>query len=378
VNPNQAAGLSLVALSSAAYLVMLGAFFRARGRAKEPPAPWSRAPRVSVLKPLAGIDDELDANLESFARIDYPAFEILLGVASADDPAYAVAANFVARHPKLDARVVITSAAAAPNPKVAQLVALQRLATGAVLVISDSNVRVGRRYLESLVRELDDHNVGLVTSLFVGTGERSLGAALENLQVGVYVAPSIAASAVLAPRPFTVGKSMAMWRRDVALMGGFRAVGDVLAEDHLLGRKVDEQNKEIRLSMDAVENRNVACSLRRTIERHTRWAKLRRTISPGCFALEPMGSPLTVATLFAVLAPGSIAWALMAWGLALQLAGAMLAMRALRGQVPWRLAALEPLRSYVTFACWLRACASKKVMWRGNPIRLGKDSRIHA
>jgi hypothetical protein len=41
-----------------------------------------RAPRVTLFKPLAGRDDDLDANLESFARIDYPSFEILFGVAS--------------------------------------------------------------------------------------------------------------------------------------------------------------------------------------------------------------------------------------------------------------------------------------------------------
>ena len=215
-----------------------------------------------------------------------------------------------------------------------------------------------------------------MTSLFVGTGEQSLGAALENLQVGAFVAPSVAASSLLWTRPFTVGKSMAMRRRDVATMGGFGVVGDVLAEDHVLGRMVAEQAKSVRLSMDAVENRNVRCTMRRTFERHTRWAKLRRAISPAAFVVEPLGSPLTVASLFFLASPGLAAGAALAAALLLQWGGAVLSLKALRGRAPWRLAALEPLRSYVTFACWLAACVSRPVTWRGHAIRLGRDSTI--
>jgi len=376
VGPGQAVGLSALAASSGAYSLMMGAFLLARARARARRKPPSRAPRVSVLKPLAGVDDDLQANLESFAKLDYPSFELLLGVASMSDAAYPVARDFVARHPKLDARVVVTDPDAARNPKVAQLVALERVATGSVLVISDSNVRVGARYLDALIEQLEGPNVGLVTSLFVGTGEKSLGAALENLQIGAYVAPSIAASTLLAPRPFTVGKSMAMWRRDVARMGGFRTLGEVLAEDHLLGRRVSEQGKDVRLSLDTVENRNVSCSVRRTLERHTRWAKMRRAISPAGFALEPLGSPLTIATAFVGLAPGGISYAALVSTWLLQMVGTTVALRVLRGRVPWRIVPLEPLRCYVTLWCWMQACVSRRVHWRGHPIVLGKDSRI--
>jgi len=62
---------------------------RSAAKRQNPTAP--RAPRVSILKPLAGSDDELEDNLESFARIDYPSYEILFGVADLRDPAFAVA-----------------------------------------------------------------------------------------------------------------------------------------------------------------------------------------------------------------------------------------------------------------------------------------------
>src|SRR5580658_1034644 len=166
----------LVGASLALYTPMMALFWRAivsrRHRAASAPnARPDPAWRVSILKPLAGSDDELAANLESFARIEHPSFEILFGVADPEDPAFPVARRFLARHPHVAGRVIVTNPRAAVNPKVAQLIDLERASSGQVCIISDSNVRVSPTYVTSLVTELEDPRVGLVTSLFAGTGE---------------------------------------------------------------------------------------------------------------------------------------------------------------------------------------------------------------
>ena len=53
------------------------------------------SPPISILKPLCGIDDDLEGNLASFAALDYPAYEVLLGVRDRNDPAWRVAAEAV-------------------------------------------------------------------------------------------------------------------------------------------------------------------------------------------------------------------------------------------------------------------------------------------
>ena len=370
--------VATTAASFALYGSMMALFLRAMlNRRRRSRAAVERAPRVTIFKPLAGLDDDLEDNLESFARIDYPSFEILLGVASVSDAAYPAVRRFIERHPRVAARIVVTDPEAATNPKVAQLVMLDRVATGEIYVISDSNVRVSPTYLWSLVAELNDDRVGMVTSLFAGSGEQTLGAALENLQICASTIPGYVALNAVSPRPLTVGKSMAMRRRDLARLGGFAPVGEVLAEDHALGRRFLDAGFLIRTSLEPVENRNVACGLRRTVERHTRWSKLRRALFPMGFALEPVLTPIVVATGVALLLPRTAAVELLAAVFLFQTVIALVAVRLLRGHwLAWWYAPLEIVRSYVMFLCWLRALASRRIEWRGHAFTLTRGSVI--
>ena len=298
----QGALLALEAASAALYLTMVSGFLVAMRRRTPARAPQN-TPRVSILKPLAGIDDELDENLSSFATLDYPDYEILLGVASVDDSAYPVARKFVERVGHERVRLIVTDPDAATNPKVAQLLALERAASGEVVVVSDSNVRVMPRYLEPLLAELSFPGVGAVSNLVAGTGERTLGAAMENLQLGAIIAPGIAAAAFVLGKTITLGKSMAMWREPLQSIGGFARVAHVLSDDHVLGRAFERAGYQVRVSLWPVENRNVDCTLERTIARHTRWAQTRRALSPLAFAIEPALSPVVITTLAWVASP---------------------------------------------------------------------------
>jgi ceramide glucosyltransferase len=369
--------LAPTATSAGLYLAMVSGFLRGMAKRKNAPLALRETPRVSILKPLAGLDDELAQNLASFAALDYPSFEILLGVASLEDPACAVARSFLREFPQLDARLLVTDPEEAKNPKVAQLLSLEREATGEIVVVSDSNVLVLPNYLQPLLAELCQPGVALVSSLIAGSGEQTFGAALENLQLGALVAPSIVAAAQMTGKVITVGKSMAMWREPLHLVGGFERVANLLGEDHMLGRAFADAGFGVRVSLTPVANRNVACSFKRTVERHTRWAKLRRAIVPFGFAVEPTLSPVLVATVCWLFAPSRITCAAFAAAFVLQLVGAFVTTRVLRGRLPsWQCVPLELIRSYLFFFCWLRACVSKRVRWRGHDFELARDSEI--
>jgi ceramide glucosyltransferase len=370
------AAITPVGVSAATFLTLRAACAWRLARERNRARTCAATPRVSILKPMTGNDDDLAANLASFAELDYPDYELLLGVPSAVDSAYAAARRFVEAFPHVEARIVLTGSVQALNPKVAQLIALEKCAHGAIVVISDSNVRAPRTYLQSLVAALYEPHVGLVSSVVVGTGETSLGAAVENLQLTGHVAPTIVGISAFG-RAISVGKSMAMWRSRLALVGGFERVAGVLAEDHILGTEFERHGFFVRVCTDRIENRNVGCSVGRTFERHTRWAKLRRAIDPTAFALEPLLSPALVATCALLARPCALTGAILAFSLMVQMLAAVLTMRVLRGgPIRLRWAWIEIARTYAAGACWLSACATRRVQWRGHAFLLRPGSAI--
>src|ERR1700724_2345025 len=63
---------------------------------------------VSIMKPLSGLDLDLESNLRTFFEQDYPSFEILFAVRSGSDPAVQVVSRLQHEYSKIPPRLVIT------------------------------------------------------------------------------------------------------------------------------------------------------------------------------------------------------------------------------------------------------------------------------
>jgi hypothetical protein len=180
----------VLGLSTAWILLGLRVLIGATRRRGEPAGSPEDLPGVSVLKPLAGADPELEANLESFFLQDHPRFELLFGVEEPSDPAIAVVERVRARHPTVRARVIIHAGLRAQNPKISNLSGIIGEAAHDLVLVSDSNIRAPTDYVRSMaaLSVTAGPRFGLATNLFVGSGERSVGAALEAVQLNGFVA----------------------------------------------------------------------------------------------------------------------------------------------------------------------------------------------
>lgn len=133
----------------------------------------------------------------------------------------------------------------------------------------------------------------------------------------------------------------------------------------------------IATTFSLVENRNVQGTVARSFERHSRWAKMRRTITPTCFAAELLLSPALLTAVGAVIAPCRETLALALLAVVAHTALANLSVATLRGEaLSWCYAPLEIVRVVVMFGCWASAWASSTIVWRGNRLRIGPGSAV--
>jgi len=345
-------------------------------------APGPR-PGISVLKPLKGVDDDLEDNLCSLVRQDYEGpFEIILGAADPDDPALEVVRRLQRRFPRCDIRIVAGHDEPGCNPKVANLAALSLHARYDSWLVSDSNVAVGPGYLASLADELADPGVGMVSNLVAGVGDGDLGAVLENLHLNSFVIGAVCGAEVLAKHPVVIGKSMIVRRAAMARVGGWASVADVLGEDYVLGAAVARAGYRVVLSPYVVRTVNRTWTVDRFVSRHLRWSQMRRSLAPPIYALEPLLNPvpwllaLGLVALVALPAPGLVLLAVTAALFSKILLDGVLLQR-LRGSPPAPLElAMIPVKDLWVLGIWALAWFRDTVVWRGHRFRIGRGTRL--
>ena len=342
----------------------------------------TRHPPISILKPLCGLDDQLAANLRSFAELAYPDYEVVLGVCNQADAAYAIACDTVRRWPRRF-RIAVQEGAPGLNPKVNQLMTLARRARHDILVISDSNARVELGYLDEIAASFEDPSVGLVTHPLAGDGEDErgarLGAVADNLHLTGVITPSIVAAKLLCGKDYVVGKSMAMRRADIDALGGFASVKDVLAEDFVLGRAVVERlQKRVVLARSPVTCVSVRRRLGGFVRRYARWNVMQRQCAgvPAYVALL-LENPALLALLAAAIAPSAATVGLACAAGASRMATDALAGRLLRGRgFSPRALLLGSVKDLLCAGAWIYGLVSRSIEWRSHRLTVLRGSRL--
>jgi ceramide glucosyltransferase len=374
----------LVVLAPVSLLVTLLAhaavfFVLAPRRAGDTPAP-----PITVLKPVKGDEPGLYENLASLARQDYPAYEILVAAEDPRDPALDVARQVRDDFPQAGIGIHAGARPLGLNPKVNLLAALFDRARHDTVLISDSNVRVGPGYLREMSAEMADPAVGLVTNIVVGEGS-GLGALLETLHLNSFVAAATSLARMAVGRACVIGKSMLLRRSDLERLGGLREVRNVLAEDFVIGRMYELAGFKVALSPYLVRCVNDGWTVERFVNRHLRWAQMRRRIAPAAYLAELLLNPvlwiaLATTTLWAT-GPGLDLrlLAVAAAGVAVKCASDSVVCRRLRGSLPHAVEVLAiPLKDLAMAAIWLVGCFRRRVSWRGNELLIEEGSRLTA
>jgi ceramide glucosyltransferase len=347
--------------------------FRRRAALEAKPA--AQRPPVTLLKPLHGDEPLLEEALASFCAQDYPEFQIVFGVQSADDAALPVVARLRERFPDLDLSVVVDSTVHGTNRKIGNLINMYPRARHDVLVISDSDLHVTPDYLDRIVTALEVPGTGVVTTLYSGLpSQAGLSPSLGSMQISQVFLPGALLARGLGRRD-CLGATMALRRKTLEGIGGLQALASHLADDNMLGRLVAERGMGGVTLATTVPATTVPESDLAALFRHElRWARTIQSLAPVGFALSIIQYPLFWAIL-AVLFSGGENWALTLLG------GAWMARAIMTRGIDRALGLscltpvwLLPVRDLMSVTVLLASYRSDEVQWRGQVIRVDRPN----
>jgi ceramide glucosyltransferase len=337
----------------------------------------SATPPISVLKPLHGAESGLAENLRSFVDQDYPSVQMVLGVRSSADSAVPIAQAVIESRPDSDITLVVDPRASGSNLKVANLENMLPTARHDLLVIADSDMRVGRSYLRALAGPLQDPKVGLVTCAYKGTSTGGIWSDLGAMHVNFGFLPAALLGEAIGWGGGCFGATLALRREVLDRIGGLARLRSELADDHRMGSAVRELGLTTALSPYIVDNRISEASFASLWRHELRWARTSRLMAPGGFAGSVVTHTLVIgllAALAAELSPVAIAFlgvsCLLRWGSAIAVARLFgLSLRRF-----W----LLPVRDVLSFAVFAASFCGRNVLWRGQLFKIDEGGRITA
>ncbi len=334
-------------------------------------------PPISILKPLNGLDDHLFDNLASFCNQDYSRFEILFSLQDPNDLACRVVQKIKDKFPGREISLTIERCDDGWNPKVNNMLPAYRKARYPYLLISDSNVMVEQDYLKKMIQPMKDPQTGLVTNLIRGVGAKTLGSLFENLHLNSFVIGNVCFLQKFLNIPCVIGKSMLIRKCDLEALGGLRAFKDVLAEDHFIGEKIKERGQRVVLSNHMINNVNEYWGLKRFLNRHLRWGKMRWKILGYKYLSELFGNPVLL-SLSSLLfeGPTKRAIILIASASLIKGIGDYYLGKKIQVQLYPLAYFFAPVKDILIGLVWFLSIVNNTVVWRGKRYVIGDNTAL--
>jgi ceramide glucosyltransferase len=367
--------IGIITSTMYALLVATGALRQARRRRARLPDRF--APPVSLLKPLHGLEPDLESHLQSFFEQDYPEFEIIFCARTDQDAGLEIARKVATRYPKIRSRFLCSGNAPYANAKVWSLERMQHAASHRFFVVSDSDVSVAPGYLRAIMAPFADERVGLVTCLYRGVGS-NLWSRLEAVGMSIEMSAGVLVAEMLEGMKFALGPTMVVRRDSLEAAGGFRALGPYHADDFMLGNMIAASGHGVVLSTHTIDHHVLNSSFLPSVMHQIRWMKSTRFSRPKGH----LGTALTFSMPYGLLAAGFaiglhrplLGGLLLLWSWASRVAlGALVGRLVVEEPRVWRSALLYPLRDLLGSCYWVASYVSNQVRWRGEVYNLLQD-----
>jgi ceramide glucosyltransferase len=344
-----------------------------------PKGPDSRVLPLSILKPLKGLETEISHNIRSFCEQDYPDFELLLGFNRSPTADIQEAGKILGGICCVNARIVSSDCKLGANQKVSNLQGMLENSHNPLLLLSDSDMRVGRDYLKTILGEYQaEDDIGMVTCLYKISDPESCGAAFESMSIALDFLPSVLVAEKLEGVTFGLGASMLFSRKTLDDIGGFEAVADYLADDYQIGNRISQKGLKIVISKYVVEDIAGHMSFSDYFSRQLRWARTVRASRPAGYFGSGVSHIVPFAILLLILrGADAISLSVLAFVITLRFAMAAVVYEKVIKTCSWlKWLVIMPFRDIMAFLIWIGAFAGSRVKWRGAVYEILDGGRI--
>jgi ceramide glucosyltransferase len=364
-------GILLILLCGSIVYCVLQIIAAMRYLSVRPPALQSCEP-ISILKPLAGLDLDLESNLRTFFEQDYPNFEILFAVRNESDPALTVADKLRREYSNIPSRLVITGEPLFPNAKVYSLSRMLDAAVNDLVIMSDSDIRVTPTLLRTVAAEFQDKKLAVATCPYRAVPGPSLWSRLEATGMDTDFWGSALVARMLEGMRFAVGPTIAARRQALREIGGFDRLKDYLAEDFVMGKFVAEAGHGVILSSYVIEHHIGDATLRENVAHRLRWNRSTRRSRPAGYVGQVFTMPLPLALLVCIVSPAL--WPIFPLtAIVRALAAYTVSARVLEAKISWL---LLPVEDVLGFCFWIAGFFGNTISWRRRRYRLFADGRF--
>jgi ceramide glucosyltransferase len=365
------AGIFLLILCGAIVYSVLQIVAAFRYLAVRAPA-LQACPSISILKPLAGLDLDLESNLRTFFEQDYPSFEILFAVRKESDPAIEVVSRLRREYSGVPSRLLITGEPPYPNAKVFSLERMLEAAANDLVVMSDSDIRVTRDLLRTVAAEFQDDHVGIATCPYRAVAGPSFWSRLEATGMNTDFWGGALVARMLEGMRFAVGPTIVARRRVLHAIGGFARLKDYLAEDFVIGKFAAEAGHGVVLSSYVIEHHIGKANLRQNTSHRLRWGRSTRRSRPSGYVGQVFTMPVPLALIVCALLPKL--WPVLLITFVLRaIAAYAVSVRVLHSRINW---VLLPIEDVIGFFFWIAGFFGNVISWRGRRYRLYADGRF--
>ncbi len=274
------------AVFSAGFSVLTAVLLR-RWLAPDLPIPGQPLEPVTFFRPIKSREPGLRTKLLTFLSSLEPGDQVLFG--TTDEPELTLCKELAERFAPLEVLCIPTAKGFCKNPKINKLVQMESLARYPRWIILDSDTLADRVFLQAFRSEWQTCQADALSAPYALARGANAPARLDAAASALALWPGVALLRAFSRVDFLTGACMAVKANFVQRMGGFRILGDELAEDHALGHCIANLGGSVAIARAILPLDATRMTWREfALHQHRTFATFRRC-NPG----GSLGLPLT-------------------------------------------------------------------------------------